>query len=212
MQKEQFSEWGGVGWRQVYRTALCWPHIYSDIGLLQNAPFRSQIFKIFFASGGKGALTNQNPADALGETYSVGLFYVHIFNVFWKKFRPTRVWILNNTVQFVRPKGTSALGHKWTLRHYHFQLCTTLKRFQTLTLGPTTDRIVKTTIYTTTRKFAVVTSVNDILLQLHKLQKTLWRGNIVRVATVSSDHRNMHSAGSHSWATACRLVHWAIRG
>jgi len=30
-------------------------HIYSDI--LQNAPFRSQIFKIFFASGGKGALT-----------------------------------------------------------------------------------------------------------------------------------------------------------
>ena len=33
--------------------------------LLQNAPFCSQIFKIFFASGGKGALTplttNQNP-------------------------------------------------------------------------------------------------------------------------------------------------------
>jgi len=29
---------------------------YSDI--LQNAPFRSQIFKIFFASGGKGALTS----------------------------------------------------------------------------------------------------------------------------------------------------------
>ena len=28
---------------------------YSDI--LQNAPFRSQIFKIFFASGGKGGLT-----------------------------------------------------------------------------------------------------------------------------------------------------------
>ena len=25
--------------------------------VLQNAPFRSQIFKIFFASGGKGALT-----------------------------------------------------------------------------------------------------------------------------------------------------------
>jgi len=32
-----------------------WPHIYSDI--LQNAPFRSQIFKIFFASGGTEALT-----------------------------------------------------------------------------------------------------------------------------------------------------------
>ena len=31
------------------------PHIYSDI--LQNAPFRSQIFTIFFATGGKGALT-----------------------------------------------------------------------------------------------------------------------------------------------------------
>ena len=31
------------------------PHIYPD--LLQTAPFRSQIFKIFFASGGKGALT-----------------------------------------------------------------------------------------------------------------------------------------------------------
>ena len=40
-------------------------HIYSDI--LQNAPFRSQIFEIFFASGGKGALTpNQNPADVPG--------------------------------------------------------------------------------------------------------------------------------------------------
>jgi len=35
--------------------------------ILQNAPFRSQIFKIFFASGGKWVLTpNQNPADALG--------------------------------------------------------------------------------------------------------------------------------------------------
>ena len=42
--------------RQVYRTALCLPHNYSDI-LLQNAPFRSQIFKIFFALGAKGALT-----------------------------------------------------------------------------------------------------------------------------------------------------------
>ena len=48
--------------RQMERTALCWPHIYSDI--LQNAPLRRQIFKIVFASGGKGALTpNQNPAD-----------------------------------------------------------------------------------------------------------------------------------------------------
>ena len=31
-------------------------HIFIQI-ILQNAPFRSQIFKIFFASGGKGALT-----------------------------------------------------------------------------------------------------------------------------------------------------------
>jgi len=35
------------------------------IFILQNAPFRTQIFTIFFASGSKGALTalNQNPAD-----------------------------------------------------------------------------------------------------------------------------------------------------
>ena len=39
---------------RAIRAALCWPHIHSDV--LQNAPFRSQFFKIFFASGGKGAL------------------------------------------------------------------------------------------------------------------------------------------------------------
>jgi len=38
MQKEQFSEWGGGEWGER-RYA---DHIYSDI--LQNAPFRSQIF------------------------------------------------------------------------------------------------------------------------------------------------------------------------
>jgi len=38
------------------------------------------------------------------------------------------------------------------LRLYHVQLCATLKRFQTLALGPTTDIIVMTTIYITTRK------------------------------------------------------------
>jgi len=40
------------------------------------APYRSQIFKIFFASGGKGALAppNQNPADALGLTQWVSVF------------------------------------------------------------------------------------------------------------------------------------------
>jgi len=42
----------------------CWPHIYSDI--LQNAPFRSHFFKIFFASGGKGAL---NPLSKILRTF-----------------------------------------------------------------------------------------------------------------------------------------------
>ena len=45
--------------RQLQRTGLCWPHIYSDI--LQNAPFRSQIL---FASGGIDP-PSQNPADAV---------------------------------------------------------------------------------------------------------------------------------------------------
>ena len=50
----------------VENGAMLTTFIYSDI--LQNAPFRSQIFLIFFASGGKGALTphNQNPADVPG--------------------------------------------------------------------------------------------------------------------------------------------------
>ena len=42
------------------------------------------------------------------------------------------------------------------LRLYHVQLCATLKRFQTLALGPTTDIIVMTTIYITTRKKCAV--------------------------------------------------------
>jgi len=38
---------------RAIRAGMCRKRrIYSDI--LQNAPFRSQIFKIFFASGGKG--------------------------------------------------------------------------------------------------------------------------------------------------------------
>ena len=53
--KEQFSEYSESNQgRQVQRTALCRPHIYSDI--LQNAPFRSQIFLIFLSSGGKGGI------------------------------------------------------------------------------------------------------------------------------------------------------------
>ena len=59
MQKRAVSMFMLLFWEQSRQagveTALCWPNIYSHI--LQNAPFRSQIFKIFFASGGKGALT-----------------------------------------------------------------------------------------------------------------------------------------------------------
>ena len=61
MQKEQFSNAGGVEWSDtrddwlVKLMIMIIVIIYSDI--LQNAPFRSQIFKIFFASGDKGALT-----------------------------------------------------------------------------------------------------------------------------------------------------------
>jgi len=51
----------------VENGAMLTTFIYSDI--LQNAPFRSQFFKIFSASGGKGALTlNQNPANAIERT------------------------------------------------------------------------------------------------------------------------------------------------
>jgi len=42
------------------RADRCRERRYADhmeVDILQNAPFRSQIFKIFFASGGKGALT-----------------------------------------------------------------------------------------------------------------------------------------------------------
>jgi len=49
--KKQFSDWGGG---EVIRVMTGWLFRYS---LLQNAPFRSQIFTIFFASGGKGVLT-----------------------------------------------------------------------------------------------------------------------------------------------------------
>jgi len=41
----------------------------SNQGMLVNAPFRSQIFKIFIASGCNGALTpNRSPADVPGPT------------------------------------------------------------------------------------------------------------------------------------------------
>ena len=41
-----------------------------------EVPFRCQIFKIFFASGGKRALTppNQNPADAAVRTVDQWIF------------------------------------------------------------------------------------------------------------------------------------------
>jgi len=44
---------------RAIRAGRCRERRYADhiSHILQNAPFRSQIFKIFFASGGKGALT-----------------------------------------------------------------------------------------------------------------------------------------------------------
>ena len=56
------------------------PHIYSDI--LPNAPICSQIFTIFFASGGNRHWPpNQNPVDALG--WSRSYFYVHVSKMLW---------------------------------------------------------------------------------------------------------------------------------
>jgi len=65
MQKEQFSEWGGG---EVIRVMTGWSsyanHTFIQIYTMQNAQFCSQIFKMFFASGDKKALTppNQNPS------------------------------------------------------------------------------------------------------------------------------------------------------
>ena len=54
--------WEQSGQSGVENGAMLTHFIYSDI--LQNALFCSQIFKSFFPSSGKGALTpNQNPAD-----------------------------------------------------------------------------------------------------------------------------------------------------
>ena len=56
------------------------PHIYSDI--LPNAPICSEIFTIFFASGGNRHWPpNQNPVDALG--WSRSYFYVHVSKMLW---------------------------------------------------------------------------------------------------------------------------------
>jgi len=56
LESEIFTFWEQSGQASVENGAILTAYsIYSDI--LQNAPFRSQIFKIFFASGCKGALT-----------------------------------------------------------------------------------------------------------------------------------------------------------
>ena len=65
MQKEQFSEWGCRERRYADHIFI---QIYSRV---QNAPFRSQIFKIFLASGGKGALT---PLTKILQTFLAVLF------------------------------------------------------------------------------------------------------------------------------------------
>ena len=61
MQKEQFSMFilraiGAGRWRERRYAEHIGPNLFR-YSLIQNAAFRSEIFKIFFASGGKGALT-----------------------------------------------------------------------------------------------------------------------------------------------------------
>jgi len=74
MQKEQFCGWGWGGGE-----GRCRERGYADHTIVQlyfrMHHFVSQFFKIFFASGGKGALTppNQNPADALVVVRALGL-------------------------------------------------------------------------------------------------------------------------------------------
>jgi len=70
MQKEQFSEWEvGVKWYEWWLVGQAdddyYCYYYWSLPFFASIP--AQIFKIFFASGGKGALTppNQNPANAL---------------------------------------------------------------------------------------------------------------------------------------------------
>jgi len=60
MQKEQFLSSCDI--LRAIRTGRCRErryadHIFRPIQILQNEPLRSQIFNIFFASGGKGVLT-----------------------------------------------------------------------------------------------------------------------------------------------------------
>ena len=54
-------------------------HIYSDV--LQNAPFRNQIFTIFFASGGQGALTHLNQNSAMFLNVAIFVSSSRVFSV-----------------------------------------------------------------------------------------------------------------------------------
>jgi len=56
-QKKQFAVFCYI--LRAIRAGRCRERRYADhiSDILQNTPFRSQIFKIFFASGDKGALT-----------------------------------------------------------------------------------------------------------------------------------------------------------
>ena len=78
MQREQFSEWGVEA--GVENGAMLTTH-YSDI--LQNAPFRCQIFKKFLRRCRQGGIDppNQNPVDALDQSHFLlaCLFFVLIF-------------------------------------------------------------------------------------------------------------------------------------
>jgi len=105
------------GWGS--RTALCWPH-YSDI--LQNASFRTQIFKTFFASGGNRALT---PLTKILRTLLLSLpntanqlqlkcMIIGLWSI-WRTYRPTSwTWTYTLYTPWVKKTRHQTLGHNFT--------------------------------------------------------------------------------------------------
>ena len=98
----------------VGRAALCWQH-YSDI--LQNAPFRTQIFKTFFASGGNRALT---PLTKILRTLLLSLpntanqlqlkcMIIGLWSI-WRTYRPTSwTWTYTLYTPWVKKKQDTKL-------------------------------------------------------------------------------------------------------
>ena len=64
--------WGGARISLSRGSVLSREYFPSSSDILQNAPFRSQIFEIFFASGGKGALI---PLTRILRTFLVRVLY-----------------------------------------------------------------------------------------------------------------------------------------